>query len=73
MIRAARRRNRTTRHIIVGVIWGAIALILAAGAVGEFLIGIPGGGVLCLVFALGCGWYDYRVWTGKARRYIIPI
>lgn len=39
-----------------------------AGAVGEFLIGIPAGGVLCLVVAAGSGWYDYRVWTSRSRR-----
>jgi len=59
------------RRLIVGVLWGAIALICAAGAVGEFLVGIPGGGVLCVIIAVGSGWYDYRVWTRRSRRLIV--
>ena len=38
---------------------------------GEWLIGIPGGAVLCIVIAVGSAWYDYRVWTHRSRRLII--
>jgi len=64
------RPRMSVLRIVSGVIWGVIALICAAGAVGEFLIGIPGGGVLCAVIAAGSGWYDYRVWTRRSRRVI---
>ncbi len=62
------RRRLSVVRIVCGVLWLAVTLICAAGAVGEFLIGIPGGGVLCLIVAAGSGWYDYRVWTSRSRR-----
>jgi len=65
------RRRMSVFRIVCGVLWGAIALICAAGAVGEWLIGIPGGAVLCLVIAVGSAWYDYRVWTYRSRRLIV--
>lgn len=66
-----RRRRMSVARIVCGVLWGAVALICAAGAVGEWLIGIPGGAILCLVIAVGSGWYDYRVWTSRSRRLIV--
>jgi hypothetical protein len=66
-----RRRRMSVFRIVCGVLWAAVALICAAGAVGEWLIGIPGGAVLCLVIAVGSGWYDYRVWTYRTRRLIV--
>ncbi len=65
------RRRMSVFRIVCGVLWGAVALICAAGAVGEWLIGIPGGAILCAVIALGSGWYDYRVWTYRSRRLIV--
>jgi hypothetical protein len=35
------------------------------------LIGLPAAAVLCLVIAVGAAWYDYRVWTFKARRFLL--
>jgi hypothetical protein len=66
-----RRRRMSVYRIVSGILWGAVALICAAGAVGEWLIGIPGGAILCVVIALGSGWYDYRVWTYRTRRLIV--
>ena len=54
-----------------GVLWAAITVICAAGAVGELLVGIYGGAVVCLVVAAGSGWYDYRVWKRRARRLLL--
>ena len=65
------RGRMSTLRIVAGVLWGAIALICAAGAVGEWLIGIPGGAVLCAIIAVGSGWYDYRLWTRRSRRLIV--
>jgi hypothetical protein len=53
------------------LLWGSIAIICAAGSVGEWLIGVDGGAILCLVIAVGSGWYDYRVWTSRSRRLIV--
>ena len=65
------RRRMSVVRIVCGVLWGAIALICAAGSVSEWLIGVRGGAVLCLVIAVGSGWYDYRVWTSRSRRLIV--
>jgi len=65
------RRRMSVFRIVCGVLWAAIALICAAGAVGEWLIGIPGGAILCVVIAVGSAWYDYRVWTYRSRRLIV--
>jgi hypothetical protein len=61
-------RRMSTRRIIVGITWAVIALILGAGGFAELSAGITGGAILCFVLAAGTGWYDYRVWTFKARR-----
>ena len=48
--------------------WGILVGILAAGAVAEWVTGIDGGAILRLILAVGTGWYDYQVWTFRARR-----
>jgi len=67
---APRRRPHaySVVRIACGALWAAFTIILAVGAVLELLTGLPAASVLCLVFAVGCGWYDYRIWTFKARR-----
>jgi len=60
-------------RIVVGILWGIITVILAAGAVAEWVTGIHGGAILCFVLAVGTGWYDYRVWTLRARRLLLII
>ena len=64
-------RRMSTVRIVCGLLWASIALICAAGSVGEWLIGVHGGAILCLVIAIGSGWYDYRVWTSRSRRLIV--
>jgi len=64
----ARRRRMSAYRIICGGFWAAVTLIVGAGAFAEFNIGNTGGGVLCVLIAIPSGWYDYRVWTFKARR-----
>jgi hypothetical protein len=66
-----RRRRMSTVRIVCGVLWASIAIACAAGSVGEWLIGVRGGAVLCLVVAVGSGWYDYRVWTSRSRRLVV--
>jgi hypothetical protein len=58
-------------RITTAVLWAAITVICAVGAVGEFLVGIYGGAAVCLVVAVGAGWYDYRVWKRRARRLLL--
>jgi len=66
-----RRPKMGPLRIITGVLWAAVAVICAVGAVLELSVGIPGGAVVCLIVAIGAGWYDYRVWTFKARRFLL--
>jgi hypothetical protein len=68
------RRRLRFIHVLrlsTGVLWGAIAVILAAGGVAELTVHNVGGAVVCFVVGAGSGWYDYRVWKGKARRLLI--
>lgn len=55
-------------RIVCGALWAAFTIILAVGTVLEWLTGLHAASIMCLVFAVGCGWYDYRIWTFKARR-----
>jgi hypothetical protein len=68
-----RRRLRfiNVLRLSTGVLWGAVAVILIAGGVLELTVHIVGGAVVCFVVGAGSGWYDYRVWKGKARRLLI--
>ena len=61
-------RHLRPLRTIGGIIWAAITVILAVGAVLEFSVGVYAGGVLCLLIAIGTGWYDYRIWRPKRRR-----
>jgi hypothetical protein len=65
---AGPRRHLRPLRSIGGLIWAAITVILAVGAVLEFSVGVYAGGVLCLLIAIGTGWYDYRIWRPKTRR-----
>jgi hypothetical protein len=66
-----RRRGMSVLRIACGILWAVIAVICAIGAVLEWTIGLHAAAVLCFVIAVGSGWYDYRVWTFKARRIIL--
>jgi hypothetical protein len=66
-----RPRKMSTLRIIAGVMWAVIAVICAVGAVLEWTIGLHAAAALCLVIAIGSGWYDYRVWRFKTRRLIL--
>ena len=48
-------------------------MITGIGGVAELTVGNVGGAVLCFVIAVGAGWYDYRVWTLKARLLLLII
>lgn len=67
--RASRGMNGL--RIATAVLWAAITVICAAGAVAELLVGIYAGALVCLVVAVGAGWYDYRVWKRRARRLLL--
>ena len=58
-------------RIICGITWAVIAVGLGAGGVAELTIDQIGGAVVCLAIAVPAGWYDYRIWTLKARRLLL--
>ena len=55
-------------RITTGVMWAAITVICAAGAVAEFLVGVYGGAVVCLVVAVGAGWYGSPAEAARAMQ-----
>jgi hypothetical protein len=69
--RRSASRGPNGLRITTGVMWAAITVICAAGAVGELLVGVYAGAVVCLIVAAGSGWYDYRVWKRRARRLLL--
>jgi len=69
--RRSASRGMNGLRIATAVMWAAITVICAAGAVAELLVGIYGGAVVCLIVAVGSGWYDYRVWKRRARRLLL--
>jgi hypothetical protein len=66
-------RRMTASRIACGITWGLIAAITGVGGVAELTIGLVGGAVLCFVIAVATGWYDYRVWTFRAKRLWIIV
>ena len=70
---AMRADRLSAVRISCGIIWGVIAVILAAGGVAEVTIGNAGGAILCFVIAAGSAWYDVRVWTCRARLLVLIV
>ena len=50
----------------VRAVWAGWTLLLAIGSVVTLANGSPAG-LLGLVLAGLAGWYDYRMWTGRAK------
>jgi hypothetical protein len=69
--RAARRMS--VPRTICGVIWAVIAIICGVGGVLELTISNTGGAILSFVIAVLAGWYDYRVWTFRARLLVLIL
>jgi hypothetical protein len=63
----------TPFRVVCGIVWAVISVAFGVGAIynlvqpaiGEFLLG-------AVISALA-GWYDYRIWTLKARRLFLLI
>ena len=62
---APARYRMSGRRVACGICWAFWTL---AFTIGIFAAGSVGGSLLCLVLAPLAGWYDYRIWSGKARR-----
>jgi hypothetical protein len=72
-IRRMTTPRMTVFRAICGVIWGAIAILFGIGAIYNLVelnfVQLLFGAVIS-GFA---GWYDYRIWTLKARRLFLII
>ncbi|HUD35514.1 MAG TPA: hypothetical protein VMR14_01370 [Streptosporangiaceae bacterium] len=68
MIKTLTKPRMSVFRILCGISWAVVAVVLAVGGIGEIGAGNVGGAILCLVIAALAGWYDYRIWTLKARR-----
>jgi hypothetical protein len=66
------RRLTTPRmtfwRVVCGILWGAIAAAFGVGAIYNIVTGNVGEVVAGAAIAGLAGWYDYRIWTLKARR-----
>ncbi len=65
----------TPFRVICGIVWAVIAAGFAAGAVFN-LTSHPrnwGDIVLGIIIAVLAAWYDYRIWTLRARRLFLII
>jgi hypothetical protein len=68
MLKTLTKPRMSAYRILCGISWAAVAVVLAVGGIGEIGAGNVGGAILCWVIAVLAGWYDYRIWTLKARR-----
>jgi hypothetical protein len=68
MLRKLTTPRMTVFRGICGVIWGVIAIVFAGGAIYNIAHHAWGEVAAGLVIAILAGWYDYRIWTLKARR-----
>ncbi len=66
-------RRMSVYRILCGISWAVAAAIMLAGGIAELTISNVGGAVLCFIVFVGASWYDYRIWTFKARRLWIFI
>jgi membrane associated rhomboid family serine protease len=67
------RPRMSTFRVICGILWAAVAAGLAVGVIYNLVH--PDIGQALFGAALGAlaAWYDYRIWTLKARRLFIII
>ena len=68
MLRRVRTPRMTGYRIACGICWAVWTVLLAVGGIASFGSSNVGAGLLSLALAGLAGWYDYRIWTLKARR-----
>lgn len=61
------RPRMTVRRVTCGVLWAVYTAILVIGGLAT-LFGGNATGLLMLLLGALTGWYDYRIWTFKAKR-----
>src|SRR3984957_1158668 len=68
MARSIATPRMTVFRGICGVVWAGISVAFALGAIYNIGQHSWGDVVFGLLIAILAGWYDYRIWTLKARR-----
>jgi membrane associated rhomboid family serine protease len=72
-IRRLTTPRMTVFRVICGIVWGVLAVGFAFGAVYNLVHPNIVQALFGVVFAGLAGWYDYRIWTLKARRLFLII
>jgi hypothetical protein len=72
-IRRMTTPRMTAWRVICGVLWLVLSVGFAVGAIYNLAHSDVADFLLGLVFAVLAGWYDYRIWTLKARRLFFII
>jgi hypothetical protein len=58
----------TPYRVVCGICWAVWTLAFAIGAIASLVNGNIGTFFLAAVLGGLAGWYDYRIWSLKARR-----
>jgi hypothetical protein len=72
-IRRLTTPRMTVFRVICGLVWGVLAIGFVFGAVYNLVHPNIVQFVFGAAFAGLAGWYDYRIWTLKARRLFLII
>jgi hypothetical protein len=72
-IRRLTTPRMTVFRVICGIVWAAVAVGFAAGAVYNLVHPNIGQALFGIAISALAGWYDYRIWTLKARRLFLII
>ncbi len=67
------RRALGLARLLCAVAWAVITIIMAIGTVYTWSQGLRAASIMCLICGVGSGWYDFRVWTFRARRLWFPL
>jgi hypothetical protein len=73
---AVRRRTiprMTVTRVICGIVWGAVTVGFGAGAIYNLVHPDLGQALTGAAISALAGWYDYRIWTLRARRLLFII
>ncbi len=73
MYKQLTKPRMTVYRVICGIVWAAISIGLLIGAIINIAGGDAGEAIVGIVLSGLAGWYDYRIWTLKARRLFLII
>jgi hypothetical protein len=74
LLAQARQPRMTVFRVICGILWAAISVGFAFGVIANITgHGSAGDIIVGAIISVLAGWYDYRIWTLKARRLFLII